>query len=87
MPFTPISPEVAYTIQLTCCCLRVPAGAVLLHVTTKWLLIGRYKPGVHPIYGIHYVAWWIERMLFKVRWPRGLLSTSDALVSQRLLQC
>lgn len=42
------------------------AGAVLLHVCAKWLLVGRYKPGIHPIYGLHYVAWWIERMLFKV---------------------
>lgn len=42
------------------------AGAVCLHVCAKWLLVGRYKPGVYPIYGLHYVAWWIERLLFKV---------------------
>lgn len=42
------------------------AGCVLLHVGAKWLLVGRYKPGVSGIYSLHYVAWWIERLLFKV---------------------
>jgi hypothetical protein len=62
--------SLALLLRLYCTSLLLFAcstAAVLLHVSAKWLLIGRYKPGVHPIYGLHYVAWWIERLLFKVR--------------------
>lgn len=40
-------------------CIIVPMVTVL----AKWILIGRYKPGVHPIWGWYFMRWWIVQRL------------------------
>lgn len=44
------------------------AGATWLAVLTlailsKWLLIGRYKPGRYPLWGSFYIRWWLASRL------------------------
>jgi len=34
-------------------------GILALSIASKWLLIGRYKPGSHPLWGPYYVRWWL----------------------------
>ena len=34
-------------------------GILTLSIAAKWLLIGRYKPGTHPLWGAYYVRWWL----------------------------
>ena len=34
-------------------------GILTLSIAAKWLLIGRYKPGTHPLWGTYYVRWWL----------------------------
>jgi hypothetical protein len=40
-------------------------GFTLLVVTflAKWILIGRYKAGVYPLWGWYYLRWWIVHRL------------------------
>jgi non-ribosomal peptide synthetase-like protein len=32
---------------------------VLIPIAVKWLVIGRYKPGVYPLWGAYYFRWWL----------------------------
>lgn len=38
-------------------------GILALSIAAKWLLIGRYKPGSHPLWGPYYVRWWLVSSL------------------------
>lgn len=31
----------------------------LICIAAKWIIIGRFKPGVYPLYGLYYWRWWI----------------------------
>ncbi len=47
---------------------------VLLAIATKWLVIGRFKPGRYPIWGLYYFRWWlVQRMLqlTHIKWFQG----------------
>ncbi len=49
-------------------------------IAGKWLLLGRVKPGVHPLWGSFYVRWWLARKLMMLA-PLGILSGSPLLAS------
>ncbi len=34
---------------------------VVLAIAVKWLVIGRYKEGDHPLWGVYYFRWWFVR--------------------------
>ncbi len=34
-----------------------------LSVVSKWLIIGRYKPGKYPVWGFYYFRWWLASRL------------------------
>jgi non-ribosomal peptide synthetase-like protein len=34
-----------------------------LSILSKWLIIGRYKPGSYPLWGAYYVRWWLVSSL------------------------
>ncbi|MBI5397076.1 MAG: amino acid adenylation domain-containing protein, partial [Verrucomicrobia bacterium] len=34
-------------------------GLLLAFVVVKWLVIGRYKAGEHPLWGLYYFRWWL----------------------------
>jgi len=37
---------------------------VCLAIATKWIVIGRFKPGRYPLWGLYYFRWWlVQRML------------------------
>lgn len=43
-------------------CLNI--ATAILAIAVKWLVIGRYKPGRYPIWGVYYFRWWlVQRML------------------------
>ena len=47
---------------------------VVLAIATKWLVIGRFKPGRYPIWGVYYFRWWlVQRMLnlTHIKWLQG----------------
>ena len=46
----------------------------ILAIATKWLVIGRFKPGRYPIWGVYYFRWWlVQRMLTltHIKWFQG----------------
>jgi non-ribosomal peptide synthetase-like protein len=47
---------------------------VILAIALKWLVIGRFKPGRYPIWGLYYFRWWVvQRMLTltHIKWFQG----------------
>jgi hypothetical protein len=32
-----------------------------LAVGLKWLILGRQRPGTHPLWGWYYIKWWLAR--------------------------
>lgn len=36
---------------------------IVVAISAKWLLIGRFRPGRHPLWGGFYVRWWIASRL------------------------
>jgi non-ribosomal peptide synthetase-like protein len=47
---------------------------VILAIALKWIVIGRFKPGRYPIWGVYYFRWWlVQRMLTltHIKWYQG----------------
>ena len=47
---------------------------VILAIATKWLVIGRFKPGRYPLWGVYYFrVWLVQRMLSlaHIKWLQG----------------
>lgn len=37
--------------------------AGILSILAKWILIGRYRPGIYPLWGSYYLRWWIVKQI------------------------
>jgi acetyltransferase-like isoleucine patch superfamily enzyme/acyl carrier protein len=48
--------------------MRIISGTIfpLLAVLCKWLIIGRYKPGRYPLWGVMYLKWWLVEQIFRI---------------------
>lgn len=45
-----------------------------LAVVSKWLILGRTKPGRYPLWGVYYFRWWLVRrlsVLVHIKWLQG----------------
>lgn len=36
---------------------------IVIAIVAKWVLIGRYRPGRHPLWGSFYIRWWLASRL------------------------
>jgi non-ribosomal peptide synthetase-like protein len=45
-----------------------PPGWMLLTIAVKWVVIGRYRPGEHPVWGIYYFRWWLVSRMQQLAW-------------------
>jgi non-ribosomal peptide synthetase-like protein len=45
--------------------LSMPLLSLIITVSMKWLLLGRVKPGVYPLWGWFYYRWWLVQHLQK----------------------
>ena len=60
-------------------------GSLMLPVAAKWLLIGRFRAGVYPLWGWYYCRWWLVQKALALS-PMSLLAGSPLLpVYARLL--
>jgi hypothetical protein len=50
-------------------------GSFLFVILTKWLIVGRLKPGRYPLWGWMYFRWWLADRIADIP-PRHLLSGS-----------
>jgi len=41
--------------------LLIPPAAMMLSIAVKWLVIGRYRAGAYPLWGLYYFRWWFVR--------------------------
>jgi non-ribosomal peptide synthetase-like protein len=57
----------------------------LLPVAAKWVLIGRWKPGVIPIWGLRYLRFWIVRQLLRISPALAFVGSPLYLVYLRML--
>ncbi|MBB4199555.1 peptide synthetase [Rhodoblastus sphagnicola] len=54
--------------------LIVQVVTVILAIAVKWIVIGKFKPGRYPIWGVYYFRWWlVQRMLnlTHIKWFQG----------------
>ena len=58
---------------------------LLLSIAAKWLLIGRYRPGRHPVWGFYYFRWWLVERLTAAANPGSLTGTPLMTLYFRLM--
>ena len=46
-----------------------------LSIALKWLVIGRYKPGRHPVWGLYYFRWWLVNLFQTLSWSGMFVGT------------
>jgi non-ribosomal peptide synthetase-like protein len=51
---------------------------VTVPILLKWILIGRYRPGRHPLWGFYYFRWWLATTV-EAAVPIGYLSGTPLL--------
>jgi non-ribosomal peptide synthetase-like protein len=54
-------------------------------IVAKWLLIGRYQPGEHPLWGSYYFRWWLVGRLTALSGAGALAGTPAMPVYYRLM--
>ncbi|HXX70368.1 MAG TPA: amino acid adenylation domain-containing protein, partial [Polyangiaceae bacterium] len=60
-------------------------AVLALNVVVKWAVIGRYRPGVYPLWGWYYLRFWLVRRLEVLSMPGLLAGTPLLPVYYRLL--
>lgn len=58
---------------------------LLISVATKWLLIGRYRPGRHPVWGFYYLRWWLVERLTAAANPGWMAGTPMMNLYMRMM--
>ena len=63
----------------------LPPLMILLSIAVKWLVIGRYRAGDYPLWGLYYFRWWFVRRLLAVMPTQFLAGTPLMGLYYRLL--
>ncbi|WP_020665970.1 Pls/PosA family non-ribosomal peptide synthetase [Amycolatopsis nigrescens] len=58
---------------------------LLLSVAAKWLLIGRYRPGEHRLWGSYYLRWWLTERIGALAGVAALSGTPVLPLYYRLM--
>lgn len=58
---------------------------LFLSIAAKWLIIGRYKPGRYPVWGLYYWRWWLVTRLQGMSGAGALTGTPLMRVYYRLM--
>ncbi len=58
---------------------------IVLGIAAKWLIIGRYKPGVYPLWGSYYMRWWLASGLQRLFGAGGFVGTPLMPLYYRLM--
>jgi amino acid adenylation domain-containing protein len=51
---------IVYVLALALCLWPI---MLIIGIGSKWLIIGRYKPGAYPLWGSYYFRWWLASRL------------------------
>ncbi len=63
----------------------MPPLVLLLSIAVKWIVIGRFKPGDHPLWGAYFFRWWFVRRFLAIVPVQFLAGTPMMRVYYRLL--
>lgn len=79
-PHTPSVPERFVTLLLSIFVARNVTQIVppLLAIALKWIIIGRYKEGIYPMWGSYHTRWWITQKLVAIG-GKGFFKNSNYL--------
>jgi len=64
--------EEAVSLIAVYICINIATVAIV--IAAKWLVIGKTKPGRHPLWGIYYFRWWLAKRflgLVHIIWFQG----------------
>ncbi|KKA26603.1 hypothetical protein TD95_003413 [Thielaviopsis punctulata] len=50
----------------------------VLGIISKWVLIGRYREGLYPMWGFYHTRWWLVQKIISIT-GRGVFGTHDSL--------
>ena len=56
----PVVEVIMYVLALLLCLWPI---MLIIGIGSKWLIIGRYKPGAYPLWGSYYFRWWLVSRL------------------------
>lgn len=48
---------------------------LLFSIALKWFVIGRFKPGRHPVWGLYYFRWWLVTRFQALSWSGMFVDT------------
>jgi len=48
---------------------------LLIAITVKWTVIGRFRPGRYPVWGLYYCRWWIVNLFQHLSWSHMFAGT------------
>lgn len=66
--------------------LLLPVISLSIPIALKWLLLGRVKPGVYPLWGWFYFRWWlVHRLLRSLYLAKYMVGTPLNVLYYRLL--
>jgi non-ribosomal peptide synthetase-like protein len=75
-----------YQVAFLALFLSMPFLSMLITVAMKWLLLGRVKPGVYPLWGWFYYRWWlVQRLQRNVYLGKHLAGSPLITIYYRLL--
>ncbi len=63
-------PEIAIPVFLGTIAVLYPVMLGFL-IASKWILIGKYRSGSYPLWGVYYFRWWLARLIRNIvpLWP------------------
>jgi non-ribosomal peptide synthetase-like protein len=56
-----------------------------LSIALKWIIIGRYKPGRYPVWGLYYFRWWLVSRFQALSWSPMFAGTPLMSIYYRLM--
>lgn len=62
-----------------------PPLGILFSIATKWIVIGRYRPGRYPLWGFYYFRWWLVTRVQFLAWTEVYAGTPLMNLYYRLM--
>jgi non-ribosomal peptide synthetase-like protein len=63
----------------------IPPAAMFVSIAVKWLVIGRFRTGAYPLWGLYYFRWWFVRRFSDVIATPYLAGTPMIRIYYRML--
>ncbi len=60
-------------------------SSLLLSISIKWLVIGKFKPGKYPLYSMYYFRWWLVTRILRMNGAAFIAGTPLINIYYRLM--